>query len=178
MRVLLGFAGLSVLVGCAATVVPEGETIAIQKLLSDTQGRPYECASYDVGTDTCSGLAKRTVRGDQISFDVSVLVPGPNADAVKIKIGADFVIEGGRYCGNLSRADLRAEGDLSPAERSLLEELLLVELIRLGDVCGFYLRDASGGYNSVTTDRTGRVIPDGVEPVQFFAGPKTLRLEP
>ena len=177
MRRIFSLVAVGLLAACSAPVsVPIGETVSIQKLLSDTRGRPYECVNYDARTDSCEGIAKRQVRGDRIFYDVSMLVPGPNADTIKVKIGASFKIEGGRYCGNLSRADIRTEGRLPPAQRSLLEELFLAEMISMGDVCGLYVQDASGSYTSVTTDRQGRVLRDGVEPVEFFRGPKKLRL--
>ena len=110
MRRFLSLSALAFLTACAApATMPSGEPVSIQKLLSDTRGRPYECVNYDAGTDTCEGIAKRKVRGNKISYDVSLLVPGPNADLVKVKIAADFQIEGGRYCGNLARADIRTE---------------------------------------------------------------------
>lgn len=177
MRRILSLSVLAFLAACAApTTMPSGEPVSIRKMLSDTSGRPYECVNYDAGTDTCEGIAKRKVRGDRIFYDVSMLVPGPNFDTVKVKIAADFKIEGGRYCGNLARADIRTEGRLTPGQRSLLEEVFLAEMISIGDVCGLYVRDSSGSYTSVTTDRAGRVMRDGVEPVQFFSRPKRLRL--
>ncbi len=179
MRGFLGVSALFLLVGCGGaspTVMPSGEPVSIQKLVSDTRGRPYECINYDPGSDSCEAIAKRQVRGDRISFDVSMLVPGPNADTVKVKIVADFRIEGGRYCGNLARADIRSEGNLTPSQRSLLEEVFLAEMISMGELCGLYVQDAAGGYTSVTTDRAGRVFEGGIEPVRFFSRPKRLRI--
>ncbi len=176
MRLIKSLSALVLLAACGAPAMPVGEPVTIQKMLSDTRGRPYECVNYDVQSDTCEGIALRKVRGDRISYDVSMLIPGPNRDTVKVKIAADFKIEGGRYCGNLARADIRTEGRLTPAQRSLLEEIFLAELISIGDVCGLYIRDSSGRYTSVTTDRSGRVMRDGVEPVQFFSRPKRLRV--
>ena len=176
MRIFLSLFALALLAACASPTMPSGEAVSIQKMLSDTRGRPYECVNYDPGSDTCEGIAKRKVRGDRIHYDVSMLVPGPNFDTVRVNIAADFKIEGGRYCGNLARADIRTEGRLTPGQRSLLEEVFLAEMISLGDVCGLYVRDSSGRYTSVTTDRAGRVMRDGVEPVWFFSRPKRLRL--
>lgn len=172
-----GILALFVLAACAApTVMPSGEPVSIQKMLSDTRGKPYECIKYDAASDSCEGIAKRRVRGNQIYYDVALLVPGPNFDTIKVNIGASFKIEGARYCGNLSRADIRTEGKLTPAQKSLLEEVFLAEMVSMGDVCGLYVRDGSGRYTSVTTDRAGRVMQDGVEPVLFFSRPKRLRL--
>lgn len=176
MRYFAGIFALLLTACGAPTVMPSGEPVSIQKMLSDTRGKPYECIAYDASSDTCEGIAKRRVRGDRIHYDVSMLIPGPNFDMVKVKIGASFRIEGGRYCGNLANADIRAEGKLTPAQKSLLEEVFLAEMISMGDLCGIYVRDSAGRYTSVTTDRSGRVMRDGVEPVQFFSGPKRLRL--
>jgi len=177
MRRILSVSALVFLAACGGSAtVPSGEQVSIQKLLSDTRGRPYECVNYDAGSDSCEGIARRSVRGDRIHYDVALLVPGPNRDTVTVRIGAEFQIEGSRYCGSLARADIRTEGQLTPAQRSLLEEVLLAEMILMGDVCGTYVRDTAGRYTSVTTDRAGRVLRDGVEPVQFFRGPKKLRL--
>ena len=165
------------LAACGApTVMPSGEQVSIQKLLSDTHGKPYECINYDAGSDTCEGLAKRNVRGNRISYDAAFLVPGPNSDAVRVNVATDFRIEGARYCGNLVNADIRTEGRLTPAQKSLFEEVFLAEMISMGDLCGLYVKDGAGRYQSVTTDRAGRVMRDGVEPVVFFSQPKRLRL--
>ncbi|NNL72177.1 MAG: hypothetical protein HKP29_02320 [Silicimonas sp.] len=177
MRYFLGFIALSLLTACAApTVMPDGQPVSINKMLADTRGKPYECINYHAGSDTCEGIAKRRVRGDRIYYDVALLVPGPRFDKVRVNISANFKIEGGRYCGNMKRADIQAVGRLTPAQKSLLEEVILAEMISMGDICGMYVKDASGRYTSVTTDRAGRVMRDGVEPVWFFSGPKKLRL--
>ena len=178
MRLISGLLSLVLLAGCgSAVVIPEGETVSIQKLLSDTNGRPYECFAYDVGTDSCAAIAKRQVRGDKIAYDMAVLVTGPNSDAVKVSIDLDFQIVDGRYCGNYKRAEISAEGNLTPAQSSLLEELLLAELLQLGDFCEGYLRTPSGAYYSVTSDRLGRVYWESSVPVVFFSRPKKLRLD-
>lgn len=177
IRFFAGISALVLLAACGApTVMPKGEPVSIQKMLSDTRGKPYECINYDSGSDTCEGIAKRRVRGDRIHFDVSMLVPGPNFDMIRIDIAAGFKIEGGRYCGTMANADIRTRGNLTPGQRSLLEEVVLAELLSMGHVCGHYVRDTSGRYTSVTTDRSGRVMRDGVEPVWFFSRPKRLRL--
>lgn len=178
MRLISSLFSLVLLAGCGSVVaVPEGETVSIQKLISDTNGRPYECFGYDVATDSCAALAKRQVRGDQLSYDMTVLVSGPNSDAVKVNIDLDFQIVDGRYCGNYKRAEISSDGDLTPAQSSLLEELLLAELIRLGDFCEGYLQTPSGAYYSVTSDRLGRVYWESSVPVVFFSRPKKLRLD-
>ena len=170
-------AAFSVFAGCTvAPSLPEGETVSISKMLTDTRGRPYECFNYDAATDSCEGIAKRRVTGDRIHFDVSMLVPGPKFDMIKISISASFKIEGARYCGNMRNAEITAKGDLNPAEKSVLEEVILAQMISLGDLCGAYVRGPSGAYTSVTTDREGRILPDGMDRVWFFDQPRKLRL--
>lgn len=181
MRLILGLFSLVLLAGCGAVPssqgrLVEGETVAIQKLLTETRGRPYECFEYDGDTDTCSGLAKWTVRGDVIRFDLKLLAQGPALQPVTVNIAANFLIEGNRFCGNFKRADLRTEGKMTPAQKSLFDELFLVEMIMLGDICGSYVQESSGTYFSLTTDRSGRLLEDGVAPVQFFSRPKSLRM--
>lgn len=179
MRLISGLLSLVLLAGCGTVAAPpEGEAVSIQKLLSDTNGRPYECFGYDQETDSCAALAKRKVRGNTLGYNMSVLVPGPNRKAVKINVELDFQIVDGRYCGNYKRAEITSEGDLTPAQRSLLEELLLAELLMMGDFCEGYLQTPSGAYYSVTSDRVGQVYWDSSVPVAFFSNPKKLRLKP
>lgn len=176
MRYFIGIFALFLTACGAPTVMPSGEPVTIQKMLSDTRGRPYECINYDPSSDTCEWLSKVKVRGDRISFDGAMIFPGPNSEVIKLRVNASFKIEGGRYCGNLKNAEIRTEGDLTPAQRSLVEEVFLAQMISMGELCGTYVRDSAGRYTSVTTDRSGRVMQDGVEPVRFFSRPKALRL--
>ena len=162
------------LAGCG-TALPKGEVEPIRKVLSDNRSLPFECVNYDAASDSCEGIVSRRVRGDRIFYEATALLPGPEFDLVRVRMNVDFTIEGSRYCGNMRNADLRFEGKLSPGERSLMQELVLAELISMGDVCGVYYRE-SGGYVSVTTDRAGRVVPHGVDSIHFFNRPKKLRL--
>ncbi|NNE79605.1 MAG: hypothetical protein HKN18_04955 [Silicimonas sp.] len=175
-RFLAKFIPILVLAACG-TALPRGEAVPIQKVLADTRGLNYECVNYDASTDSCEGLARRKVRGDRIYYDASFIFPGPNFDVIRMSMAADFRIEGGRYCGDMSDADIKIEGKLSAGQRSLIEEIMLAEMLSLGEVCGVYYRE-NGQYVSVTTDRAGRVLPDGVESVRFFKRPKQLRLMP
>jgi hypothetical protein len=175
-RYFAKFLPVFVLAACGMAM-PDGEIVPIQKILSDTRGLNYECVNYDAGSDTCEGIAHREVLGDRIFFDVSMIVPGPNFDIVQMQVSADFRIEGGRYCGDMSNADVRVEGELSAGQRSLIEEVVLAQLLSMGEVCGLYYRE-NGEYVSITTDRAGRVLPDSVEIVRFFEHPKDLRLIP
>ncbi|MEO0944712.1 MAG: hypothetical protein AAFY06_07690 [Pseudomonadota bacterium] len=177
MRLIAGLFSLALLASCGTvSAPPEGEAVSIQKLLSDTNGRPYECFGYEEETDSCAAIAKRVVRGNTLGYNMSVLVPGPNWQAVKVNIDLDFQIVDGRYCGNYKQAEITSEGNLTPAQRSLLEELMLAELLMMGDFCEGYLQTPSGTYYSVTSDRLGQVYWDSSVPVAFFARPKKLRL--
>ena len=173
-RLFAIFAPILVLAACAAPM-PRGEAVPIQKVLSDTRGKNYECYNYDAETDTCEVIARRKVRGDRISYSASMLIPGPNFDIIRMNMDADFRIEGGRYCGNMANADFEIEGKLSAGHRSLIEEVMLAELLTMGEVCGVYYRE-NGQYISVSTDRAGRVHRDGVDVVHFLKRPKKLRL--
>lgn len=163
-----------VLAACG-TALPKGEIEPIRKVLSDNRSLPFECVNYDAASDSCGSIVSRRISGDRIFYEATALLPGPGVDLVRVKMNVDFKIEGSRYCGNMRNADLRLEGKLSPGQRSLMQELVLADLISMGDVCGVYYREG-GGYVSVTTDRAGRVVPHGVESVHFFKRPKKLRL--
>ena len=174
IRIACRAAALLTLAACG-TALPKGEVEPIRKVLSDNRALPFECVTYDARTDSCRVLVTRRVSGERIRFEGVGLVQGPDSDLIRMKLMMDFRIEGSRYCGNMRNADIQLEGKLSPGERSLIEEVVLAELISMGDVCGVYYREG-GGYLSVTTDRAGRVVPDGVDQVHFFKRPKKLRL--
>ena len=154
--------------------VPDLQVEPIRKVLLDNSALPYECVNYDSRTDSCEGLVTRRVKGDRIYYEALALVPGP-AKPVNMRLKVDFQIEDARYCGDMRDADLVFEGALTPGQRSLMQELFLAQLISYGSICGSYFREGEG-YISITTDRDGRVTPQGVETSHFFARPKALRL--
>ena len=61
-RTLAKLIPILVLAACG-TALPKGEAVPIQKVLSDTRGLPYECVNYDAASDSCAGIARRSVRG-------------------------------------------------------------------------------------------------------------------
>ena len=167
--------GFLTLAACASTsTLPTAELVPVKMVLSETRGQPYECLNYDAGTDSCEILSKNRVRGDTIKFETTAMFRGPQNETVQMRIIADFEIVGSLYCGDMADVEIEVKGDLSAGERSLLQELMLAEMIRTGEVCGAYFRE-SGQYLSVTTDGSGRIIPDSVDRVQFFKAPKRLR---
>ncbi len=172
-RIALLSVVLAGLTACGPTL-PDLEVEPIRKVLSDNSALPYECVNYDLRSDSCEGLVTRRVKGDRIYYEALALVPGPS-DPINMRLKVDFKIEDTRYCGHMRDADLAFDGTLTPGQRSLLQELLLAQLISYGDVCGAYFREGEG-YISVTTDRNGRLMPQGVETSHFFARPKPLRL--
>jgi hypothetical protein len=166
-------AALLLSAACAPSL-PQGQIEPIRKVLSDNRSLPYECVNYDAKSDSCEGLITRRLQGDRIFYEATAVMPGPS-DILNTRMKVDFTIENGRYCGNMRTADLHFEGTLTTSQRSFLQELMLAQLISFGDVCGVYYRNG-GAYVSVTTDREGRVMPEGVDTIHFFATPKRLRL--
>ena len=181
MRRVFSICAVLVLSGCAVSVPePEGERVHIKQVLRDTSGRPYECNNYDPETDSCEVISRRKVSGERIFYDVRFLMPPHpqrGGDPLPINLKAAFVIKGDRYCGNLSRSELKIEADLSPSDRSLMEELLIAGLVELGNVCGAYYRDDKG-YVGVSETLDGQIAPDSIDRIAFFPRPKRLRLEP
>ncbi len=164
----------SLLAACGSAL-PEGEVEPIRKVMADNRALPYECVNYDTGSDSCEVLVTRRVSGNNIRFLGTVLINLPEVGPTPVEVALPTLIYGDVYCTDMRNVDVRIKADLSPSARSLYEEVALAELVSMGEVCGAYYREGAG-YLSVTTDRAGRVLPDGIDRSHFFRTPKRLRL--
>lgn len=162
------------LAACAPT--PKGPPLPIKAVYAENKGKLWECGNFDASKQTCEAVAKRSLRGDRVNYDMTLLMPKlPGIPGrARINVQATFKVTGTAYCGRFTNARYRVTGVPPEAARSLSQGLKQ-EMMKEGEVCTRYYRNGTDGYISETTRRDGTPIDDGVGRVQFFANAPALR---
>lgn len=173
MTRILSLMALLALAACGAPQ-PKGDPVPLKRLFAETPR--YECVDYEASSDSCEGIALRTVSGNRVTYDAEFLMPRvsniPGRARVQMKVS--FKMGDTSYCGNFRNAKVKVSG--VPSSYAIdLAMIFKAQMVKQGDMCTRYYRHRNGGYLSVTTRPDGSAMRDGTAPVYFVTTPKKLR---
>ncbi|MDJ0639226.1 MAG: hypothetical protein QNJ20_10350 [Paracoccaceae bacterium] len=169
------FVATLLLITAACAPVPKGAAVPMKQLFSENSSRPFECTDYEASSDSCEGIARRTLRSNTVVYDAEFIMPRlPGVPGrPRVLVNMPFKLESTRYCGDFRTAKVQVRG-LPSSYNTDLAIAFKTQLAKEGAVCTSYYRDG-GGYVSVTTRPNGEPVRDGIGKVFFLSSPKKLR---
>ncbi|MBP0483821.1 hypothetical protein [Sagittula salina] len=153
---------------------PSERTLVTGEMLQEIVAEaPYECANYDMDSDSCEAVTQLTFDGDMVAGTARSLF----ADDVEGTVMGTGTLEGDRICMAPDDITMQLQSPDSTMNE-MVQNQFMAAIEALGTLCTTYYALEDGGYVSVTTQADGTPIPDGEEGVQFFGQEKSLRAVP
>ena len=162
------------LTACSLRVGPQ-DRIGFQELLTRTAATPFECANYDLETDSCEMISRYQARSDGTVQARSTFILDADLRAV-MTVTDTLRPEGARLCTDGKSTTAKVTGDqLTAQDNANLAELFLQTARAFGPSCiSFFERGGVLVGLSETPD--GQILrgqPAFV--LTYFAEPKPLR---